>query len=159
MNVTTFILWTGRFLFLGLLYLFMFHLYRALLTSAVPTRSSIGDSRLQAATLMLVSFASDGGVWVEEAKEKERRLEQGGAVNFADRLEVGRAPGNGVRVVDPYVSARHFVIERRGAHFVLQDLSTTNGTTVDGKPVQGNCLLQPGAVIQIGTTRFRFETR
>lgn len=162
MSVTAFILWAGRFLFLALLYVFVYHLYRALLRSG-STRArqlaSDGEHEMHLAFVRLVSAASDGEVWVEEAAAKQRRLEQGEAVPFRDRLEVGRAPGNGVRVIDPYVSAHHCVIERKGPGFVLQDLSTTNGTAVDGRPVSGGCPLRPGAVIQVGMTRFRFETR
>lgn len=159
LNVTALALWVGRFLFLILLYAFLFQLYRALLTS--PARPAGGETgqRRPAASIRLVSTGTQGEVWVEDGDEKERRLHEGESIDFSDRLEVGRAVGNRIRVLDPFVSAHHCVIERRGLRFVLQDLSTTNGTAVDGRRVQGSCPLKPGAVIEVGMTRFRFETR
>lgn len=157
--MTSVLLWAGRFLLLALLYVFLYHLYRALLKSVASERAVAGDEALPAAWVRLISVAQDVEVWVEEAPQTGRRLEEGESVTIRDRLELGRAPGNRVRVVDPYVSARHCVIERQGALYVLQDLSTTNGTAVDGRPVLGDVALRPGAVIQVGATRFRFETR
>ena len=155
--MATFILFVGRFLFLILLCYFLYHLYRALLAS-VPARSDASAGADVMGAVRLVSAGSDCSVWVEETQDKERRLAKGDAVPFEDRLEVGRAPGNRVRVADPFVSAHHCIIERRGSEFVLEDLST-NGTAVDGRPVRGQCRLRPGVVIQVGRTRFRFEKR
>lgn len=156
--MTSILLWAGRFLFLALLYAFLFLLYRALLES-VTRRASASEPVVPVAWVRLISVADDAEVWVEEQAIGGRRLEEGESVTIRDRLELGRAPGNRVRVVDPYVSAHHCVIERHGARYVLQDLSTTNGTAVDGRPVLGDIPLWPGAVIQVGATRFRFETR
>ncbi len=156
LNLTALILWAGRFLLLILLYAFLFQLYRALLAS--PFRGAALQS-LPAASIRLVSVGDHGEVWVEDGDQKERRLVEGESVTFSDRLAVGRAAGNRVRVLDPFVSAHHCVIERRGLGFVLRDLSTTNGTAVDGRLVKGDVRLKPGAVIEVGLTRFRFETR
>lgn len=157
--MTSVFLWAGRFVLLGLLYFFLFHLYRALLKSVGSQTSAVQDSWTPGAWVRLISVAADAEVWVEEAAATGRRLEQGESVTVHDRLELGRAPGNGVRVVDPFVSTHHCVIERRGRTYILQDLSTTNGTVVDGTPVLGHTPLRSGAVIQVGATRFRFETR
>lgn len=157
MSTTVTLLLLGRFLFFGLLCIFLYHLYRALLDASRPERL-VGVSDEAMAAVRLVSAGEDCSVWVEETCDKERRLARGESVPFADRIEVGRAPGNRVRVSDPYVSARHCVIERRGDEFVLADLST-NGTAVDGRLVQGECRLRPGVVIEVGRTQFRFEKR
>ena len=42
--------------------------------------------------------------------------------------------------------------------FLLEDLSSSNGTYVDGVPVV-SCVLRAGDWIQIGRTLFRFELR
>jgi len=153
----TAVLSAGRLLFFALLCYFLYHLYRALLTAGSPGSGDPGTRQAMAA-VRLVGAASDASVWVEETPSGERRLGQGDAVSFADRLEVGRAPGNRLRISDPYVSAQHCVIQRRGNAFVLKDLST-NGTSVDGRPVRGECRLRPGVLIEVGRARFRFEER
>ena len=81
---------------------------------------------------------------MEEAAAKERRLEQGEAVTFRDRLEVGRAPGNGVRVVDPYVSAHHCVIERRAPYVHLAGSFNYQRYRSRRTPVLGDCPLPTG---------------
>lgn len=156
MNAAHALSYFGRFLFFALLCYFLYHLYRALLASSRPLEQGVEE--VSRGAVRLVGAASECSVWVEETQDKERRLGQGDAVSFEDRLEVGRAKGNHVRVADPYVSARHCVIERRGGEFVLEDLSA-NGTAVDGRLVRGECRLRPGMVIEVGRTQFRFEKR
>lgn len=66
-------------------------------------------------------------------------------------LVIGRVRG-ALRLDDPLISGAHCRIVFRAPHFVLQDLGSTNGTNVDGKPVQ-DILLRPGAEIVVGNTR------
>ena len=53
---------------------------------------------------------------------------------------------------DPLISGAHCRIVTRNGRFVLQDLGSTNGTTVDGKRVQ-DITLRPGSEILLGNTR------
>ena len=71
-------------------------------------------------------------------------------------LRVGRAPDNEIVFRDPASSARHARIERRGDTFHIVDLGSTNGTLVNGDPVQER-ELAPGDVITIGQNRMRFR--
>lgn len=64
---------------------------------------------------------------------------------------IGRVRGD-VRLDDPLVSGAHCRVVWRNGHFVLQDLGSTNGTTVDGRRVQ-DVALRPGSEITIGSTR------
>jgi TM2 domain-containing membrane protein YozV len=58
-----------------------------------------------------------------------------------------------ITLQDEQISRRHVQIQRQGDQLTLQDLSSTNGTFVNGSRVMGTCQLQPGDQIYLGTTR------
>lgn len=66
-------------------------------------------------------------------------------------LVIGRKEGE-LLLDDPLVSSRHCQISARGAEYVLYDLGSTNGTTVDGRLVR-EVALKPGNEIVLGSTR------
>jgi hypothetical protein len=72
-------------------------------------------------------------------------------------IVVGRAPACTVVLDDGFASQRHarFVV-RDGVAFV-EDLRSTNGTLLDGRPVQGAASLTPGSRVQIGSTVLEFR--
>jgi len=67
---------------------------------------------------------------------------------------VGRARTNRVVLRDPKASARHARIDRRGRRYVARDLSSTNGTFVNGRAVQ-EVELAEGDELRVGGTVFR----
>jgi pSer/pThr/pTyr-binding forkhead associated (FHA) protein len=66
-------------------------------------------------------------------------------------LLIGRSRGD-LLLDDPLISGAHCRIVTRNSRFVLQDLGSTNGTTVDGRRVQ-DVTLRPGSEIVVGNTR------
>ncbi len=66
---------------------------------------------------------------------------------------IGRAGRSTLILDDGFVSGEHARIERRAGHLVLEDLGSTNGTLLNGRPVTEPAPLHPGDVIQIGGTR------
>jgi len=74
----------------------------------------------------------------------------------AEPITVGRMPDCSVPLADPNVSRHHAEIRREGDRVVLFDLGSTNGTKVNGAPVQSR-ELNDGDVITIGRTSLRFE--
>ena len=58
---------------------------------------------------------------------------------------------------DPNVSRRHAEIRPRGGSWVLTDLDSTNGSRVNGRPVQGSEVIRPGDEIELGATVLKFE--
>ena len=69
---------------------------------------------------------------------------------------VGRARENELQVDDDaQISRRHFLIERRGRTYVLEDENSGNGTLVDGLPIM-SCRLAGGEWIAAGESRFLF---
>lgn len=68
---------------------------------------------------------------------------------------VGRGPGCDLDLEDPTVSRLHAELVRRGPHLYVSDLGlSTNGTTVNGRPV-GRRVLHEGDVVGFGGTRAR----
>ena len=76
-----------------------------------------------------------------------------------ERVTVGRAVGNDVVLVDDEASRWHAVFERLGALWYVRDLSSRNGTTVNGQRVGTERRLRPGDDIRIGQTSLRVPQR
>jgi Inner membrane component of T3SS, cytoplasmic domain/TIR domain len=80
-------------------------------------------------------------------------------VPFAgERVTVGRAVGNDVVLVDDEASRWHAVFERLGVHWYVRDLSSRNGTSVNGERVGTERRLRPGDDIRIGQTSLLFHS-
>jgi DNA-binding NtrC family response regulator len=78
------------------------------------------------------------------------------ADDVAGELSCGTAPGNHLVLTDPAVSRHHFVlaVTPRGAH--LRDVGSTNGIFLDGHRLE-SAWLEPGATLQVGKTKLRYE--
>ena len=72
-------------------------------------------------------------------------------------MRAGKSSSCQVVLDDESVSREHFVVERRGEEYVLRDLDSTNGTSLDGTRVR-EAYLHPGAVIRAGQTALTFES-
>jgi len=71
-------------------------------------------------------------------------------------LMVGRHRECEVVLQNLSVSRRHARLIFRDGHWVLQDLASTNGTTVNGRRV-GRCELRPGDWVTLGDERLRID--
>ena len=62
-------------------------------------------------------------------------------------------------VEDRRVSKRHARLQWSGAGWCLEDLGSTNGTAVDGVPIEANreVPIDPGAELRLGSVTLRFE--
>src|SRR6478735_782182 len=88
-------------------------------------------------------------VSVEGVEIKQLHLREG-------RTTLGRSPENDVVLENMVVSGHHCEFELRGlAEVHIEDLSSTNGTYVDGKLVKRQ-RLNDGDVIEIGNFSIRF---
>ena len=73
-------------------------------------------------------------------------------------LVVGRGDSVDVKVEDDGLSRRHFMIFREGEDYLIKDLSSRNGTWLDGqRTLQTN--LRDNDRILAGRTQFRFCQR
>jgi len=74
----------------------------------------------------------------------------------ADSFSIGRKPDNDLPIDDHTVSSRHAKIVRVQSVYFLEDLKSTNGTAVNGKPVE-RAQLHDADVITIGQHRIIFQ--
>jgi len=66
-----------------------------------------------------------------------------------DALLIGRDASCDIAVREPTVSRRHARLLFRDGSWIVQDLESTNGTAVNGRPV-GRCQLWPGDRLRLG---------
>ncbi|KRB78199.1 hypothetical protein ASE01_08600 [Nocardioides sp. Root190] len=71
-------------------------------------------------------------------------------------LRIGRTPDNDLVLADPAVSRHHCAISATNGGFVLTDLQSTHGTTVDAVLVTAPRLLADGEVLRVGDTDLAF---
>jgi pSer/pThr/pTyr-binding forkhead associated (FHA) protein len=75
---------------------------------------------------------------------------------ITDSFTIGRKGDNDLSIDDPTVSSRHAKIVRVQSVYFLEDLKSTNGTAVNGKPVD-RAQLHDADVITIGKHRLVFQ--
>lgn len=74
----------------------------------------------------------------------------------ADRTTLGR--GADITIADTAASREHAEVVRQGEGFAVKDLGSTNGTELNGEPVEGARALSHGDKISIGKTVLQFIT-
>jgi pSer/pThr/pTyr-binding forkhead associated (FHA) protein len=73
-------------------------------------------------------------------------------------VSIGRQSSNVIVVEDPLVSRHHCVIRNEGEKHTIEDLNSSNGTYVNGEPVEV-ASLDDDALIEIGASSFLFKLR
>lgn len=134
-------IWLIRLLFLALLYLFLFGVVRVLLRD------------LRAAAREPVTAL--GRLIVVASEVEEPAL---GTVFPLDAVAtLGRDVNNTIVVDDGFASTEHAVLSFRGRAWYIEDLDSTNGTYLNGAPIDGLASAAFGDEIQVGRVRFRLE--
>ena len=72
-----------------------------------------------------------------------------------ERTTIGRKAVNDIQIEDSFLSGEHAVIVQVGHDCILEDLDSTNGTVVGGKPVKRH-LLKSNEVIEFGDYKLNF---
>jgi hypothetical protein len=70
---------------------------------------------------------------------------------------LGRSRQCDIVVDDPNVSREHAEVRPRGGSWVLRDLGSTNGSSLNGRRIDGAEVLKPGDEIELGTSKMTFE--
>lgn len=76
----------------------------------------------------------------------------------AEETLIGRNPTTDITLLDEGMSREHAVLVSDvadGSH-QIEDLNSTNGTRVNGKPIRAATVLCSGDEIEMGHTRFRY---
>lgn len=71
-------------------------------------------------------------------------------------VTIGRAPTNDLELADPAISGEHCRIKPEDGGYVLYDVQSTNGTLVNGLPIDRH-VLKPGDVISLGQVAITFS--
>jgi pSer/pThr/pTyr-binding forkhead associated (FHA) protein len=133
-------LWLLRILFLVLLYGFLFAVARVLLRDL--RAASRGPTEL-GRLVVLGSPQGDPPVGTSFPLDAVTTL--------------GRDVNNTIVIEDPFASAEHTVLTFRGRAWYAEDLESTNGTYVNGVPVERVAPLGFGDELQVGEVRFRLD--
>jgi FhaA, N-terminal domain/FHA domain len=72
-------------------------------------------------------------------------------------VTLGRSRQCDVVLSDPNVSRQHAEIRPRGESWVLSDLGSTNGSSLNGRRIDGPEVIKPGDEIELGTSVMTFE--
>src|ERR1700722_3309677 len=72
-------------------------------------------------------------------------------------VTIGRSRQCDVVLNDANVSRQHAEIRPRGGSWVLSDLGSTNGSSLNGRRIEGSEVIKAGDEIEIGTSTIKFE--
>lgn len=144
-----------KFGFLAVLYLFVLVIARGALKDLRRTVSPAPDATGFHATPGFAEAPRGADAWL--VVERGGGLAAGERFDLIGGLSIGRSKESDVRIDDRYASGLHArVFERGGRHFV-EDMSSTNGTLLNGAELRGEAELIDGDAVQIGDTIFKFE--
>jgi hypothetical protein len=95
------------------------------------------------------------------------RVIQTGSINLAADstfplspvMGIGRSASNSIVIEDDYVSSEHALLSLRGNQWWLEDLSSRNGTQLNGIPLDSPTVVTMGDVVTIGDTQFKLELK
>jgi hypothetical protein len=133
-------IWILRLAFLALLYLFLGAVVRILLRDL---RAAAREPLASPGRLMVVASTGEPSA---------------GTILAADAVTtIGRDVNNAVVLDDPFVSGEHAVLTFRGRAWFVEDLDSTNGTFLNGEPVDGVAALGFGDELTLGGVRLRLE--
>lgn len=130
------VLLAGRLLLIALLYLFLFAAIRAGI-------GLVAGQRLKRAGAWTVTVVRGPGELINTT------------VPVTGPIVIGRSPGADIVLGDDFVSGRHARVSPSGDGAVVEDLGSTNGTILNGQPLNASTTLRPGDIIDIGAARLK----
>jgi pSer/pThr/pTyr-binding forkhead associated (FHA) protein len=135
---------TLRYVFLGLLFLFLILVVRAIYRDInAPQASTRSPRRRKKDMPHLLVIAAD------------RNL--GAKYYLPEEVSIGRAGSCQIVIDDTYASQQHARVYGSNGGFMVEDLGSTNGTYVNGRKISYPLELRPGDRIKIGKTVFEFR--
>lgn len=130
----------------------LFQVHADGLVSSFPRIKSLGTAGAAAAVIARTLYRPAA------VSSAELVMDDGRALTVDERgLRIGRMPDNDLVLTDTLVSRHHCAITGTPAGFVLTDLQSTHGTTVNGERVTTARPLDDGDEVVVGATTFRFS--
>lgn len=87
----------------------------------------------------------------------ESSLQAGEQLPLDHYTTIGRREGNSLIIDDHFTSSAHAEVVFENGRWWVQDLSSTNGSTLNGSSLQGRHQLSPDDVVQFGRVSFRVK--
>jgi pSer/pThr/pTyr-binding forkhead associated (FHA) protein len=85
--------------------------------------------------------------------------DEAGRQTALDRaIEIGRDASTDLALDDEQASRRHARVSAQGELAMVEDLGSTNGTYVNGQPIEGPRSVRPGDRIRVGLTVIELRT-
>ncbi len=122
-----------RIIFLGLIYLFVWQIARAI---GSHVGISVRRKRREGTKILFV----------------RSETQQGTEIEVSGATVLGRSAEADLVLEDPYASDFHMRLVAQDSGLTLHDLGSTNGTYVNGRRVTAPTQLRRGDTIQIGKT-------
>jgi FHA domain-containing protein len=145
-----------KFGFLAVLYLFVLVIARSALKDLRRTTAPAPDATgFHSAPAFSEAPRRGPDGWL--VIERGGGLEQGQRFDLIGGLSVGRSKESDVQIDDRYASSLHARVFSRDGRFYVEDMSSTNGTLLNGATLHGEAELIDGDNVQIGDTVFRLE--
>jgi len=146
-----------EYAFLALLYLFLLRVIRAVWAELKePSLSTPPSTQAPLQGLEPEDVQRANGKLSRSAPTRLTfRLPDGTTkeLQLGDELTIGRAPSCGlVLAADNFVSAHHARVFRVSEQYWVEDLGSTNGTLLNGRPLVGRAPLRRGDRLQVGRT-------
>jgi hypothetical protein len=98
-----------------------------------------------------------GGVAAGRLVVIDPKRKAGTTYAIGGQTTIGRAPTNGIQLDDSYVSSVHARIFLTNGTFFVEDLSSRNGSTLNGAPIVATTALVPGDRLQLGGITLEFS--
>lgn len=139
-----------RIAFIGLIYVFLYQIAQVALKELVSIGRVTGQQEQQSS----VRPKNASIIVVDPA---DSSLELGARLPIATYTTVGRSVDNAVIIDDGFTSSAHAEIVRDGDHWLVRDLSSTNGTYVNDRRVNGQVWISAGDEITFGNVVLEFS--
>ena len=144
-----------KFGFLAVLYLFVLVIARSAFKDLRRTVAPAPDATGFHAAPVFGEPARGPDGWL--IAERGGGLEKNHRFDLIGGLSIGRSKDADVQIDDRYASSIHARAFSREGRFFVEDMSSTNGTLLNGATLQGEAELIDGDTVQIGDTVFRLE--
>ena len=134
------VIWVLRLAFVGLVYLFVWRLFKAIIR---------GDQNLPAFT--------GTSVFLVIQRPGTTLLQRNKVYEVYDNTVIGRSTDCTIQIPDKLVSERHCVLSSQDGGWYIRDLGSTNHTYINQLQVVTPVELEDGDVITVGQVELRLH--
>jgi len=156
---TAVLLFLARALLLLFLYLFLYLVVQALRQDLhTATRNAARETRAEGrATPQSAGPLGPGisALQLQLIDAGQAPLLPGQRYSLRDPLLIGRSARNDITLEDDWVSAEHLRLRRLHGAWLAEDLGSTNGTRLNGRPLKGAARVRAGDVLDLGRVKFK----